>query len=125
LSNWRTIITRAICSLGIRQPSSPIFLILLSSVKEPTSILHEKAALIAFSFIQAQNIKKPPKITPLSMISILKDFLKADEITLRFDLFALNQVTIFILLIICNLPCVMTLFWTPKPTLETFHIIMA
>ena len=97
---WRTMINWAICSLGIRQPSSPNFLILLSSVKELTSMLHEQAVLIVFSFIQAQNIKKPPKITPLSMISILKEFLKADEIALRFDLFALNEVSILKLLTI-------------------------
>jgi hypothetical protein len=87
-------------------------------------MLHEQAVLIVFSFIQAQNIKKPPKITPLSMISILKDFLKADEIALRFDLFALNEVSILKLLTISNMPCVLRQMF-PKPALETFHTIMA
>jgi hypothetical protein len=77
-------------------------------------MLYEQAILITSSFIQAQNIKNPPKITPLSMISILKDFLKADETALRFDLFALNQVSIFKLLIIYNVPCVMRQFWNSQ-----------
>jgi hypothetical protein len=71
--------------------------------------------LISLSFTQVQNIEKPTKITPLSMISILKDFLKADEIVLRFDLFALNQVSILKLLIISNLACIMKHFWASKP----------